>query len=323
MQKKSPRIVFMGTPDLAVYMLEAIYNKGYQVVAVVTAPDRPAGRGRKLQQSPVKLYALGKDIPVLQPENLKSQDFIEELIACKPDLQVVVAFRMLPESVWKIPKKGTFNLHASLLPDYRGAAPINWVIINGETETGVTTFLIDHKIDTGHILLKEKITIDEFETAGSLHEKVKQVGAPLVIKTIEGLMTDNINAVKQENLIYEEEKLNKAPKIFKDHCCINWENNSRQIVNLIHGLNPYPGAFTTLKDQNNNPFIVKLFDARPEIINHNLKPGSLLTDNKTYLKFAATDGFVRILQLQLPGKKRLHVDEVLRGYHFKDIQCGK
>ncbi len=322
MQEKSPQIVFMGTPDLAVHMLDAICNKGYQVVAVVTAPDRPAGRGRKLQQSPVKLYALGKDIPVLQPENLKNQGFIEELQAYKPDLQVVVAFRMLPESVWKIPKMGTFNLHASLLPNYRGAAPINWVIINGEKETGVTTFLIDHKIDTGNILLKEKITIDEFETAASLHEKVKQAGAPLVIKTIEGLMTGNIKAVKQENLINDEKTLNKAPKIFKDHCCINWENNTRQIVNLIHGLNPNPGAFTMLEDHNNEPFIIKLFEARPEIIDHDHKPGSLLTDNKTFLKFATPDGFVKILKLQLPGKKKLHVYEVLRGYQFMNPPCA-
>ncbi len=316
MQKKSPRIVFMGTPELAVHMLDAICNKGYQVVAVVTAPDRPAGRGQLLQQSPVKQYALAKNIPVLQPENLKGQDFIEELQACKHDIQVVVAFRMLPESVWKIPQKGTFNLHASLLPDYRGAAPINWVIINGEKETGVTTFLIDHKIDTGNILLRERISIDEFETAGSLHEKVKHAGAPIIIKTIEGLIAGTIQTIDQDNLINEEKKLNKAPKIFKDHCCINWEDNARQIVNLIHGLSPYPGAFTILKDPNNEPFIVKLFEARPEIINHDLKPGSLLTDNKTYLKFATPDGFVKILKLQLPGKKRLHVDEVLRGYQF-------
>ncbi len=323
MQKKNPRIVFMGTPDLAVHMLDAICNENYHVVAVVTAPDRPAGRGRKIQQSPVKQYALGKNIPVLQPENLKNQDFIDELKAYKPDVQVVVAFRMLPEFVWKIPKKGTFNLHASLLPDYRGAAPINWVIINGEKETGVTTFLIDHKIDTGKILLKENITVDEFETAGSLHEKVKHAGAPLVIKTIDGLMTGSIRPIDQKNLINEKKSLNKAPKIFKDTCCINWESKTHPIVNLIHGLSPCPGAFTIIKDQNNKPFVLKLFEARPELREHDHKPGSFLTDNKTHLKFATPDGFVRILQLQLPGKKQLPVKEVLRGYQFNTAHCGK
>ncbi len=316
MRSETPRIVFMGTPELAAWVLQSIINDHYPVAAVVTAPDRPAGRGRKIQQSPVKQLALAENIPVLQPENLKSPGFTDQLQALKPDIQVVVAFRMLPEAVWAIPPKGTFNLHASLLPDYRGAAPISWAIINGEKETGVTTFLIDHKIDTGNILFREKISISDYETAGTLHEKVKTTGADLVLKTIKALAEGNVTATKQDALIDNPDILNKAPKIFKEDCRIDWNKSCREIVNLIHGLSPQPGAFTHVPIPGNEPLLVKIYIARPEKSVHKYSPGSLITDNKKHIRFAASDGFVDVLELQIPGKKRMHPEELLRGFNF-------
>ncbi len=316
MRSKAPRIVFMGTPDLAAWVLQAIINHNYQVVAVVTAPDKPAGRGRKIQQSPVKQLALAESIPVLQPENLKSPLFIDQLQALKPDIQVVVAFRMLPEAVWSIPPTGTFNLHASLLPDYRGAAPINWTIINGEKESGVTTFLIDQKIDTGNIIFREKIIISEYETAGTLHEKVKTTGAKLVLKTIQALNYGQIIPVSQETMIENHENLKKAPKIYKDDCRINWNRPCEQVVNHIHGLSPLPGAFTQLSHSGKDPVMIKIFIARPEKETHRHIAGSLITDNKHFIRFATPDGFVNVLELQMPGKKRMHAEELLRGYSF-------
>ncbi len=310
------RIVFMGTPGLASHILQAIKENGYNVVAAVTAPDRPAGRGRKIRQSPVKQCALENNIPVLQPENLKAPGFIRALESLQPDIQVVVAFRMLPEAVWALPAKGTFNLHASLLPDYRGAAPINWAIINGEKETGVTTFLLDHQIDTGNILFRKKIPIDKYETAGSLQEKVKIEGAELVLQTIEALAKGTVTPVRQETFTDKPKKLNKAPKIHKDDCRIQWNRPCQKVVNHIHGLSPHPGAFCEVEITKGQYTIMKIFEARPEIARHELNPGTMITDDKTFLHFATTDGFVKILQLQIAGKKRMQTQELLRGMQF-------
>ncbi len=316
MQADRLRIVFMGTPELASHILSIIHENGYLIAGVVTAPDRPAGRGRKIRHSPVKEYALRNGLHLMQPANLKSPGFIDELSSLKPDLQVVVAFRMLPKEVWSLPTIATFNMHASLLPDYRGAAPINHAIINGEKETGITTFIIDDKIDTGHILYRESIAIDEYETAGSLHEKVKQQGGPLVLKTIDALAEKKASPLKQEALISDPGQLNKAPKIFKEDCRINWDQPCRQVVNHIHGLSPVPGAFTDHPLTEKETIRIKIYEARPEVKQHSLKPGTLLTDNKTFVHFAATDGFVKVLTLQIPGKKRMQTEELLRGFDF-------
>lgn len=320
MYSDSPRIVFMGTPELAMHVLDQIIIHGHNVVAVVTAPDKPAGRGRKIKHSPVKQYALNKKLRLLQPEKLKAPGFVKELESLKPDIQVVVAFRMLPETVWKIPPMGTFNLHASLLPDYRGAAPINWVIINGEKETGVTTFMIDQNIDTGNILLQKKIAIDPNETAGTLHEKIKEHGANLVIKTIRELFSNKITPIEQSSLIDSQKALHLAPKIYKEDCKISWDKPSVKVVNKIHGLSPYPGAFCYLHENSNSDIIIKVFEAKPEITSHNHPPGKLFTDNKSFIKFTTPDGFVRILQIQLPGKRRMSPEELLRGYRFNQFE---
>ncbi len=316
MQTDRLRIVFMGTPELASHILSIIHQNGHLIAGVVTAPDRPAGRGRKIRHSPVKEYALNNGLHLMQPANLKSQEFIDELSSLKPDLQVVVAFRMLPKAVWSLPTVATFNMHASLLPDYRGAAPINHAIINGERETGVTTFIIDDKIDTGHILYREKISIDEFETAGSLHEKVKEKGGPLVLKTIDALAKNKATPMKQDTLVSDPGQLNKAPKIFKEDCRIKWDQTCRQIVNHIHGLSPVPGAFTDHPLTEKETIRIKVFEARPEEKTHNHKPGTLLTDNKTFIHFAAADGFVKVHALQIPGKRRMQTEELLRGFSF-------
>ncbi|TVR43072.1 MAG: methionyl-tRNA formyltransferase [Bacteroidia bacterium] len=307
----------MGTPELASHVLQAIVNNGFQIVAAVTAPDRPAGRGRKIRQSPVKELADGLNIPVLQPENLKSPEFISRLKSLKPDIQVVVAFRMLPESVWAIPPKGTFNLHASLLPDYRGAAPINWTIINGEKESGVTTFLLDHQIDTGKILFQKKIPLQTYETAGSLHEKVKTAGAELVVHTINALNAGTVKPMHQEELVSGHDQLHKAPKIHKEDCRINWDKSSREVVNHIHGLSPVPGAFCEVKVKQDVSALIKIYHARPMEVTHDHEPGKLLTDNKSYIRFTTGDGMVEILELQLPGKKRMSTKELLRGMQFE------
>ncbi len=303
----------MGTPVLAAEVLDALVCGGYNVLAVVTAPDRPAGRGRKIQQSPVKEYANRNGIEVLQPENLKDQGFIMQLEDLRPDIQVVVAFRMLPRAVWKLPETATFNLHASLLPDYRGAAPINWTIINGEEHTGVTTFLIDDKIDTGNILLQRRIILDKFETAGSLEKKVIKEGRILVPETIDGLVTGSLKPTPQEKLIDNGRELNRAPKIYRDDCRIDWSQPCEKVVNLIHGLSPSPGAFCEFCISESHNSIMKIFEARPLKTPHEHKPGTVLTDNKSYIDFATPDGFVRVLKLQLSGKKRMQAEELLRG----------
>lgn len=300
----------MGTPDFAVASLDALVQQGYNVVAVITAPDKPAGRGLQLQQSAVKQYAVSRDIPVLQPEKLKNPAFLEELRSYKADLQVVVAFRMLPELVWDMPPLGTINVHASLLPQYRGAAPINWAIINGEKESGVTTFKLQHEIDTGNILFSAKVPIRDDETAGELHDALMQAGADVLVKTVAALAGGGIEGTVQNNI--PADQLKHAPKIFKDDCRINWEKPVEEIYNLIRGLSPYPTAFTTLQDKT-----LKIFKAAKEPGAHAHAPGSVHSDQKTYLKFAAEGGYIRVDELQLEGKKKMGVEEFLRGFRFE------
>lgn len=301
------KIVFMGTPDFAVASLNALVKAGFDVVGVVTAADKPAGRGQKLQESAVKRYAVAQGLKVLQPLRLKDPVFIEELKSLEADLQVVVAFRMLPEIVWNMPPKGTINLHASLLPQYRGAAPINHAIINGEKESGVSTFFLKQEIDTGDIIFSEKVSISENDTAGDLHDKLMNVGAHLLVKTVKAIETGNYTEQPQPQGKNGAE-LKHAPKIFKEHCLIDWNQPVRSIYNQIRGLSPYPTAFTKLNDKT-----LKVFKAEPEEKETGLAAGAFLSDGKTYLKFAAKDGFIKLTDLQYEGKKRMQVDEFLRG----------
>ncbi|HYK77319.1 MAG TPA: methionyl-tRNA formyltransferase [Daejeonella sp.] len=303
------KIIFMGTPDFAVASLDALLKAGCDIVAVVTAPDKPAGRGQKINESAVKRYALEKGLPILQPLKLKDPAFLEELHSLKADLQVVVAFRMLPEVVWNMPPKGTINLHASLLPQYRGAAPINWAIINGEHTSGVTTFFLKHEIDTGDILFAEPVSIAEQETAGQLHDKLMTVGAVLLVKTVKAIESGDYTETPQDSI--QAEMLHHAPKIFKEDCLINWHQPMQQVYNQIRGLSPYPTAYTVFQDKT-----LKVFNAQPEKTNMETVPGSFLTDEKTYLKFACTDGFIHLTDVQLEGKKRMSVIEFLRGLRF-------
>ncbi|MEL4307715.1 methionyl-tRNA formyltransferase [Joostella sp. CR20] len=306
------RIVFMGTPDFAVATLHSIIEANYKVVGVITAPDKPAGRGRKLQQSAVKKYALEHDLTILQPTNLKDPEFLATLKALDANLQVVVAFRMLPESVWSMPKHGTFNLHASLLPDYRGAAPINWAIINGEEKTGVTTFFIDKKIDTGAVILQEEVEILPNENAGSLHDKLMTTGASLVVKTLKSIADGTVTTKLQPH----EEDLKTAYKLNKENTKINWEESTDTIYNLIRGLSPYPTAWSFLKNREENPINVKFFDVEKEIKLHNEAPGSILTDKKE-VKVATKDGFILLKEIQLPGKRKMDIKDILNGYEFE------
>nr|WP_315421883.1 methionyl-tRNA formyltransferase [uncultured Pedobacter sp.] len=298
------KIVFMGTPDFAVASLDALVQANFDVVAVVTAPDKPAGRGQKLNESAVKKYAVEKGIPVLQPEKLKNPEFIAELKSYQADLQVVVAFRMLPEVVWNMPPKGTINLHGSLLPQYRGAAPINHAIINGEKESGVTTFFLTHEIDTGNIILSDSTAIADDETAGDLHDKLMYIGANLLVKTLKAIEAGEVNEQPQP----QSGELKHAPKIFKDDCKIDWNNQAQTIYNLIRGLSPYPTAFTFLNDKTLKVFKAEIEDKEPGIV-----AGGFLTDGKTYLKFAAKDGFIKLLDIQYEGKKRMLIEDFLRG----------
>ena len=298
------RIVFMGTPDFAVASLDALITAGFDVVAVVTAADKPAGRGQKISESAVKKYAVEKNIPVLQPPKLKDPAFLEELSAFQADLQVVVAFRMLPEVVWNMPLQGTINLHASLLPNYRGAAPINHAIINGEHVSGVTTFFLQHEIDTGDILFAEEVPIGPDETAGELHDKLMQTGAKLLVRTVTAIQDNTYTEQPQ----IQSDDLKHAPKIFKEFCEINWSQPAQQIYNLIRGLSPYPTAFTKLLDKNLKVFKAELIRQQPMDA-----AGSYQTDGKTYLQFAAADGYLRLTDIQFEGKKRMQIDESLRG----------
>ncbi|MES2418751.1 MAG: methionyl-tRNA formyltransferase [Bacteroidota bacterium] len=298
------KIIFMGTPEFAVASLAALIQANLEVIAVVTAPDKPAGRGQKLGESAVKKYAIEKGIKILQPVKLKDPDFLAELKSLQADLQVVVAFRMLPEIVWNMPPKGTINLHGSLLPQYRGAAPINHVIINGEKETGVTTFFLKQEIDTGDVIFTDKLTINDNETAGSLHDKLMVKGADLLVKTVKAIQANDYKEVPQ----LQSNELKPAPKIFKDFCKIDWNQPNQKVYHLIRGLSPYPTAFTTLNDKT-----LKIFTAEPEDKTPDIPAGTFLTDKKTYLKFATKNGFIKLKEIQYEGKKRMLIDEFLRG----------
>lgn len=302
-----PRIIFLGTPDFAVATLKALVEHQYHVVAVVTAPDKPAGRGMQLKASAVKEYALTQHIPVLQPEKLKSKVFLAELAGYKADLQVVVAFRMLPEVVWNMPPLGTVNVHASLLPQYRGAAPINWAIINGEKESGVTTFKLVHEIDTGNILLQQKVPILDTDNIGTLYEKLMHEGAALLLKTVDGLIHNTIE--EQPQLTSGE--LKHAPKIFREDCQINWARSAASVRNLVRGMSPYPAAFTTLEGKQ-----LKIFEATVKEEAHQVTPGQYESDGKTFLRFAAADGWVYCNEIQFEGKKRMDIVSFLRGFRF-------
>ena len=307
------RIIFMGTADFAVASLEALCNNGFNVVAVVTAPDKPAGRGLKLSASSVKKYAVEKGLPILQPEKLKDINFINQLQLYNADVQAVVAFRMLPEIVWNMPPLGTINVHASLLPQYRGAAPIHWAVINGEKETGVTTFKLQHEIDTGNILLQEKISIGDDETTGSVYERLKILGATVLIKTMQQLITGTLKEQPQLSIInYQLSIVKHAPKIFTEHCIINWSKSTQEIFNLIRGLSPHPGAIAYLEEK-----VLKIYSAKIEYTKPTISTGQWQTDNKTYLYFACADGFIYVTDIQLEGKKRMLIEDFLRGYRFK------
>lgn len=312
MNAKELRIVFMGTPEFAVGSLKALVENGYNVVGVVTAPDRPSGRGQKLHQSDVKQYASSCGLPVLQPEKLKDDSFLQDLKSLNADIQVIVAFRMLPEVVWKMPPMGTFNLHGSLLPLYRGAAPLNWTIINGDLETGVTSFLLKQEIDTGNILFQEKVQIGPDETVGELHDSLMVIGANLVLKTVDALANGTFVPQPQESLTIDPDRLH-APKIFKEDCMIDWGRPATVINNLIRGLSPYPSAWTNFII-NGTVTGVKIFKTSVEQVSHQFKPGEIFSDNKKYLKIACADGFLHIIDLQLAGKKRMGIAEFLRGF---------
>jgi methionyl-tRNA formyltransferase len=311
MDFKALRIVFMGTPEFAVASLDALVKAGCQIVGVITAPDKPAGRGMQLQQSAVKQYAVEKGLTVLQPEKLKSPSFIEELGSLKADLQIVVAFRMLPEIVWNMPPIGTVNVHGSLLPQYRGAAPINWAVINGEKETGVTTFKLKHEIDTGDILLQEPIPIGDDETVGSLHDRMKEIGAQLLVRTVEGLANGSLQEIPQSEIGNQKSEIKHAPKIFTETCRINWNKPVDDIYNMIRGLSPYPAAFTDLNGKK-----LKIYSSSKEKRAIEKIPGEWETDKSTFLRFAGKDGLISIKELQLEGKKKMSVQEFLRGYRF-------
>lgn len=306
------RIVFMGTPEFAVASLDALVKAGFNIAGIITAPDKLAGRGMKLQESAVKKYATQNNLRIVQPEKLKNPQFLEELKSLQADVQIVVAFRMLPEVVWNMPPMGTVNLHGSLLPQYRGAAPINWAIINGEKETGVTTFKLQHEIDTGDILLQEKIAISENETAGGLHDRMKTIGANLLVKTVQGLADNSLVEKPQSSVAAEfSTEIKHAPKIFTETCKIDWQKPVDDVYNLIRGLSPYPAAFTTL-----NGKTLKIYKAEKESIKPKVAPGEVETDGKSFLKFACGDGYIAVKELQAEGKKRMPVEEFLRGFRI-------
>jgi methionyl-tRNA formyltransferase len=311
------RIVFMGTPEFAVATLGSLLMNGFNIVGVVTAPDKPSGRGRKMSKSAVKEFAESSSLLILQPENLKEPGFISELKNLNADIFIVVAFRMLPEAVWKIPSIGTINLHASLLPNYRGAAPINHVIINGEKKTGVTTFFINEKMDMGNILLRKEVPIFPFENAGDLHDRLKMLGARLVIKTLDDIAENRIMPLPQNQLVNPEESLKPAPKIHPENCIIDWNNDPTKINNLIRGLSPGPGARSFLKNDSAY-YSFKIFEGEPEIAEHMFKPGEIISDGKQFLRIACKDGFISVTCIQLEGKNRMNIVEFLKGFRITD-----
>ena len=316
---KDLRIVFMGTPEFAVASLDALVKAKCNIVGVITAPDKPAGRGMKMTESAVKKYAVRHHLRVLQPEKLKNLEFLEELRSLNADLQIVVAFRMLPESVWNMPPLGTINLHGSLLPQYRGAAPINWAVINGEKETGVTTFKLKHEIDTGNILMQESFPIEDNETAGDVHDKMKDIGARVLVETVKGIADGTLQERQQTTddgqqssvVSGPSSSLKHAPKIFTETCNIDWRNSIDEIHNLIRGLSPFPCAFTELGDKT-----IKIFRGEKELSLPTSKTGRWESDGKNYLKFAAKDGYILLKDVQLEGKKRMLIEDFLRGYRF-------
>lgn len=316
-EKQNFRIVFMGTPDFAVGSLKILIENNYNVVGVITAPDKPAGRGQKLRRSPVKVYAEKQGLKVLQPTNLKDPSFLEELKALKADLQIIVAFRMLPEVVWNMPPIGTFNLHASLLPQYRGAAPINWAVINGEKETGVTTFFLRHEIDTGNIILQEKIEIGPDENAGSVHDRLMVVGAELVLKTVDQIISGEVKTIPQDK-IANEKLLKPAPKIFKNDCKIDWARTAQEIHNKIRGLSPYPAAWSEFELKDGKQLQFKIFESLMSA-GSNLKSGEILSDGKTFIEVGTGSGSIKLKRLQIAGKKQLPVQELLRGFDINSV----
>ena len=312
---KDIRIVYMGTPDFAVEALRRLVEGGYNVVGVVTMPDKPIGRHQtELQASPVKQYAVSKGLKVLQPERLKNEDFLEELRALRADLQIVVAFRMLPEVVWAMPPMGTFNLHAALLPQYRGAAPINWAIINGDTQTGITTFFLDHDIDTGRIIQRVPVPILDTDNAGDVHDKLMVLGADLVLQTVDAIAQGNLTTIAQEELTTDQ-PLRPAPKIFKDTCRISWGAGLKRTYDFVRGLSPYPAAWTVLH-QGEKEMVMKIYGSHKEPATPSEPVGTLVSDGKTYLKVALADGYLHLDLVQLAGKKRMATADFLRGFHL-------
>jgi methionyl-tRNA formyltransferase len=315
--REHPRIVFFGTPDFAVASLQSLVNEGYRVVGVVTAPDRLSGRGLKVHNSPVKEFALLHNLALFQPVNLKDPGFYEQLRSIKPEIQVVVAFRMLPKEIWSLPVSGTFNLHASLLPLYRGAAPINWALINGEKETGVTSFFLDEQIDNGNIIFRETLPVGDEETAGELHDRLMVVGARLVVKTVQAIESGNVPSISQGAMLDQDEiRLKRAPKIQKEDCRIDWNNNALTVFNFIRGMSPHPGAFAELVATDGVPFYIKVYKAQREIIPHTLTPGTINSDGRTYLKVAVKDGFIILSEVQIAGRKVMDSLSFLKGYGF-------
>lgn len=306
------RIVFMGTPDFAVGILDTIIQNNYEIVSVITAPDKPAGRGQKVKYSAVKEFAVDKNLPILQPTNLKDETFLNELKSLNANLQIVVAFRMLPEAVWKMPKYGTFNLHASLLPNYRGAAPINWALINGETETGVTTFFIDDKIDTGAMILSQKTNIQPNENAGQLHDRLLKIGSQAVLETLKLIENNAVTTTIQK----EDVNIKTAFKLNRENCKIDWTKSSQAIYNQIRGLSPYPCAWTTITDHQQE-WNVKIYDAKEIAELHDYKIGKLIVSKKE-IKIAVKNGFIEIISLQMPGKKKMQASELLNGFNFSE-----
>lgn len=323
MDKKDLKIVYMGTPEFAVESLKRLVEGGYNIVGVITMPDKAMGRhGSVLQPSPVKQYAVSQGLKVLQPEKLKDEQFLTELRALEADLQIVVAFRMLPEAVWNMPRLGTFNLHASLLPQYRGAAPINWAVINGDTETGITTFFLKHEIDTGEIIDQVRIPIADTDNVETVYKRLMTLGGDLVLKTVDAILEGNVKTIPQEELARIEE-LRPAPKIFKDTCRIDWTQGTKKVYDFVRGLSPYPAAWTELYQEGHAPVMLKIFDTEKQFCKHSCLPGSIDTDQKTYLRIASTDGYLHIKSLQLAGKKRMEAGDFLRGFRFDDSTCVK
>jgi methionyl-tRNA formyltransferase len=309
----------MGTPDFAVESLRCLVEGGYNIVGVITMPDKPAGRGHKLQYSPVKQYALDHNLTLLQPERLKDEAFIRQLRDLRADLQIVVAFRMLPEVVWSMPRFGTFNLHASLLPQYRGAAPINWAVINGDTETGITTFFLKHEIDTGEVIQQERVPIADTDNVGDVHDKLMTLGGRLVVETVDAIIAGTVRSIPQEQMSAPDEELRPAPKIFKETCHIDWSQPAKRIYDFVRGLSPYPSAWTELRNASGEEVVVKVFETEKLPAPHSHPVGTQLTDGKHYLRIAVPDGYIGIKSLQLPGKKRLAIEELLRGYKFAGV----